>query len=227
MTVTRRAASGPPSPVLDRFRGTGRAARWRRTRLRRAGAVLLTLVAVWSFWGLVRPAEHATVPVLVAARPIAAGARITAADLKVVRWPSGATVPGLLTASTATGRTALAPIATGEPISTSRAGRSNWAALGPDEQAFTVPLADPALAALLSPGDRVDLYDPGDRRLVLRGARVVMCTTPAGDSGPSAGPGERLLVVAVPQRNSAELAGSLSTAATLGTGLVAAARPAA
>lgn len=221
MTGARRGGSAR----FVALRGPGRQARWQRARLRRIAAAALVAVAVCAAWGLLRPAPEATVAVTVAARPIAAGAKISPADLRTARWPSSVAVPGVLPLSTAAGRTATAAIAAGEPVTQSRATRSIWGVLRADEQAFTIPLADPALAGLLSPGDLLDLYDPGDHRVVVSAARVVMSTTPKVEPMGGSATADVMVVVAVPRRNSAELAGSLATAATLGTGLVAAARP--
>jgi Flp pilus assembly protein CpaB len=189
------------------------------------GAAALALLAVVAMWTALRPAEAQTVPVTVAARPIAAGARITDADLKTVRWPADARLPGVLRPGSAAGRTAVTSISVGEPVTATRAARSTWTTLRRDEQAFTVPLADPSVIALLSPGDLLDLYDPTDRHLVAAGVRVVMSTTPKVEPSGAGSAPSATLVVAVDRRHSAEFAGSLAGAATVGTGLIAAARP--
>lgn len=211
---------------MSRFgsaRTGSRAQRWRRTRLRRTGALLLAVLALWTTWAALRPSAAATVAVTVAARPIAAGTTLGSADLKIVQWPAGVVVPGLLLPAQAAGQVTTGALAAGEPVTATRLARSAWKALRPGEQAFTIPLADPQLAALLRAGDRVDLYDPATRRLVVSSARVVMSTTPKVGPHDVTAPAEPTLVIAVEQRNSAQLAGALASAATLGTGLIAAA----
>ena len=128
MTGARRGGSAR----FEALRGPGRQARWQRARLRRIAAAALVAVAVCAAWGLLRPAPEATVAVTVAARPIAAGAKISAADLRTAQWPSSVAVPGVLPLSTAAGRTATAAIAAGEPVTQSRATRSTWGVLRAD-----------------------------------------------------------------------------------------------
>lgn len=164
----------------------------------------------------------------VASREIDAGAVLTKADVRVVHWPTSVAVPGLLPEQDAVGRRAVTRIAPGEPVTSTRLVTSQWAQLGSTEQAFTVPLADNALAAFLQPGDRIDLYDPGDHRLVATAARVVISTTSTrgeSDEVPTAQGHGTVLVIAVPRAESATMASALANAATLGTGLIAAASP--
>ena len=209
---------------IERYRGPGRLARSRRLRLRRSGALALAVLAVWAAWGAFRPAAGQTRTVTVAARDMPAGSTITAADLRTVRWPTGAVVPGLIDRADAVGRRTIAAISSGEPVTTSRVGSSNWVSLGADERAFTVPLADAALARLLKPGDRIDLYDPTDHRLLVSAARVVMSATQKVQPLERTN-SEFTLVIAVNSSESRGFAAALGNSATVGTGLIAAARP--
>jgi len=122
-----------------------------------AGAlgVLLTL-------GVLRSADR-TVPVVVAARDLGAGAVIEAADLGVARVRAGsATMATLVRADDAValeGRTLGGPVGAGAPVL-----RSALRPAGRDDarrtMSFPLPRAR-ALAGRLEPGDRVDVVTVG------------------------------------------------------------------
>jgi pilus assembly protein CpaB len=102
-----------------------------------------------------------TVPLLVAARDLAPGTALVAADVRVVRAPETLRPAGALdSAETVAGRMLAGPAGVGEPITAIRLVSAENARLvtgTPDAVAVPVRLADPAVADLLGPGVRVDV----------------------------------------------------------------------
>jgi pilus assembly protein CpaB len=97
--------------------------------------------------------------VVVAARDLAAGTELAAADLRVVSMPSGI-VPGGASGRAAglIGRVAAGAIRRGEALTDARVvGPGLTAGLDSDETAVPVRIADPDAAALVRTGDRVDV----------------------------------------------------------------------
>jgi Flp pilus assembly protein CpaB len=138
------------------------------------------------------------VVVLVAAEDLAAGATLTAANVRAVTIPPDLVPTGALRpAAGATGRIVAGPMRRGEPLTDARLlGRGLTAGLSPPEAvAVPVRLADAQTAALVRPGDRVDLLatpvDAGG------GSLANPATTPAGtvgsapDGSATAGPAGR------------------------------------
>jgi Flp pilus assembly protein CpaB len=96
----------------------------------------------------------------VAAADLTAGTRLTAEDLRVVGWPAGLAPSGVVTAVSAlVGRTLATAVGRGEALTGLRVvGPALAAAVERDGRiAVPVRLADPDVAALLRPGDRIDL----------------------------------------------------------------------
>jgi pilus assembly protein CpaB len=164
--------------------------RWRR-RLRRhrrgTTAALAGLCLIGSLEAAA-PARPATVGVLVAAHDLAGGAPLAADDLTLARLPPSAVPAGALTLTTdAVGRTLAGPVRRGEPLTDVRlVGARLVDALGPGLVATPVRLADPAVAGLLRPGDRVDVLaapaDPAQgTRTTLAAADVPVLAVPAVD----------------------------------------------
>jgi pilus assembly protein CpaB len=115
------------------------------------------------------PPPPVLVPVVVAARPIAAGHRLTAEDLRVIGW-AGPVRPAsaLGRISAATGRTAAGPLEPGSVVTESQLlGPGLLTGQPADLLAVPVRLADPAAALLVRRGDRVDILGAA------RGAPVV------------------------------------------------------
>jgi Flp pilus assembly protein CpaB len=163
------------------------------------------------------PRVPRTVPILVAAQDLAAGATIDRAslrlsDLPVADAPSGA----LHSSSAALGRTVGAPVRRGEAITDVRlVGPSLATALaGPGAVAVPVRLSDVDTAALLRPGDRIDVLaapargEGGAARVVARAARVM--AVPSVDPDSTA---DGALVVLATSENAAK---TLAAAATVG-----------
>jgi Flp pilus assembly protein CpaB len=102
----------------------------------------------------------AGVPVLVAAADLAAGARLTAADVRAVPIPDDLVPAGALRPSAGVlGRIVAGPMRRGEPLTDARLlGRGLATGLSPPESvAVPVRLADGQTAALVRPGDRIDV----------------------------------------------------------------------
>jgi pilus assembly protein CpaB len=201
--------------LTRRFFGGGRRGLWRRTVARRVVASLLAgAAAILSIAVARTPPDGPSVPVVVAARELAAGHRLSAADLQVVRIPSDlapadpAAQPGRLL-----GQVLAGPVGTGEPVTARRlTGPGLLAGQQPGHVAAHVPVADPGSVAMVRPGDRIDLLGPDGAALASR--VVVLAVDRSGaaegrlDLGPAAAPPG--VVVAV----SPEAAAALAVATT-------------
>jgi pilus assembly protein CpaB len=165
----------------------------------------------------------------VAARDIAGGTVLGPADVRMVDLPTTA-VPGgaLPSTAAAVGRTLGGAVRRGEPLTDARVVGPGLARLagGPGAVAVPMRLADPAVAALLRPGDHVDVVSvpqSGEATVVVAGVPVLAIPAGLGDSatGVAGRTNEgALVVVAVP----AYLAPRLSSAA-LSTRLTVTLRP--
>jgi Flp pilus assembly protein CpaB len=119
-------------------------------------------------------AQPAGVTVVVAARDLPAGAILGRGDLRTVSLPTGVVPAGAArVVSALLGRTIAGPVRRGETVTDARlVGPGLTAGLGPQESsAVPVRLADAEAAALVRPGDRVDvLGTPVDAAGVAGGA---------------------------------------------------------
>lgn len=137
------------------------------------------------------------VPVVVAARDLAAGARLSTRDLRTLALPTEVVPAGSAREPRSLlGRVVAGPVRRGEPVTDARlVGPGLTAGLAtPELAAVPVRLADPAAATLVRPGDRVDVL-----------ATTVEGTSdqrPAGDAVQVAG-GVRVLAV-LPGRDAAD-----------------------
>lgn len=141
--------------------------------------------------GEVRPTPPPTVPVAVAARALAPGAALTDADVRLEYLPVGLAPSGSHRHTGAVvGRSLVVGAPVGLPIVDGLlAGQAS--PLPPGTVLAPVRLTDPAIAALLRPGDRVDLLAavaaadgvPTARRLAER-ALVLPGPAPARDPTP-------------------------------------------
>src|SRR4051794_8816154 len=108
--------SRPPRP-LPGLTGPARRARWRRRVLRRLLSAALAAAAVALVVLELRPPPEPVTPVLVAAHPVAAGAVLGEADLRLDHVPRGGAQPGVLTTPTdAVGRRVAAGLSRGESL---------------------------------------------------------------------------------------------------------------
>ncbi|GAA2726763.1 RcpC/CpaB family pilus assembly protein [Cellulomonas aerilata] len=173
--------------------------RWRvlAWRARFALAALLLGTAAALAVAQLRPPSPPTVPVVTAARDLVAGAALTTDDVRVVPVPVATAVAGAHPDVAAVlGRAPVVAVPSGLPIVDSLLGADRLAGSGPPGTVVVpVRLADPGVAALLRPGDRVDLVaattsgtgDPVSRRLA---ERAVVLPRPAVEddrSPPSSG----------------------------------------
>lgn len=210
MTTTR--SSGPwrtPTPTL-----THTLTRWlaRHRRALAAGCAGLSVAAIVA---AASPAPEATTPVLVAARPIAAGSPVRAADLRTVLFPrSLAPADAYAAADPAVGRTTAVALSPGTPVTRGAIVGAEGNRGAPGRSLVPARLSDPAITRLVRVGDRVDvlaLDHSGPAKVVARGARVAaMPEPPAANSPLGAGEsgGPVLLFEVDP-----ESAGSLAQAA--------------
>lgn len=110
----------------------------------------------------------------VAARDLPAGTRLGADDLRDVPAPSAVVPAAALDRSGALGQVLLAPVSAGETITAARlSGSGLLTGTPPGTVALPVRLADPGAAALLVPGDRVDLVTAVAHDAPTKAARVV------------------------------------------------------
>jgi Flp pilus assembly protein CpaB len=186
---------------------------------RRLIAALLAGAAVLSALSALRPPAIATVRIWAAARDLSGGAALAGADVRVERLPVADVPTGALRATQPiAGRMLAAPVRRGEALTDVRLlSTALLSALGTAGLvAVPVRVADgPATAALVQPGDRVDVVaaaDPQDAgaastATVARDLRVLAVPGRATDaSGDTGG----LLVVAA----TAAQADALAQAAT-------------
>lgn len=160
------------------------------------------------------PTPAPATTVLAAAHDLAAGTALTAADVSSVALPTGSVPDGALPdAEQVVGRLLAGAVRRGEPLTDVRlVGPALLASLGAaasggDLVAVPVRLADPASAALLRPGDRVDVLaaatspDAPPTAAVVAAAAPVLAVPP-----PSADLEGALVVLATPAGTAARLA---------------------
>ncbi|GAA2970049.1 SAF domain-containing protein [Actinokineospora diospyrosa] len=165
--------------------------------LRRAVAAALVLAAV-ALACRPSPADS-SVPLVVAAHPLAPGVALTPADVRITRAPPDLRPEmALADPAEAVARVPACAIGAGEVITRGRlvGAESLTAAAGPDASAVPVRLSDGGVAELLYPGVRVDVVT-GKRVVLARDAAVV--TVRASDGG-------SLVVLALPRAEAAEVA---------------------
>lgn len=177
---------------------------WARTILfRRTAAALLAVLAVALAAATVLHGRENTVPVLVAARDVPAGATLTGDDVRIRDLPTAYAPAGALhEPGAAVGRILTGSARAGEPITDVRVvGReSTLLATGsPDAVAVPVRLTDAAVADLLRPGSHVDVV--GDPAVLAADAVVVTVRPSEGVSAKG-----RLVVVALPRPVAAKVA---------------------
>lgn len=184
-------------------------------RLRHVAVAVCLALAATVTVGALRPAPPAGVDVVVAARDLPAGTVLAAADLDTVAVPEPLAVAAARASDDA--RAALLGATTAVAVPAGLAlvpSLLSGAALAgpPGTVVAAVRLGDATLAALLAPGEHVDLLaSPGDGGPgVVVAHRAVVLPTPAPQSG---GPldGARTpapLLVAVAPDESAALAGA-------------------
>lgn len=202
-------APRPVEALLAALRTSG----WRRVALlRRGAAAALAVLAL--VLALAPAAGTDTVEVPVAARDLDAGTTLAAADLRLAPYPRDLVPSGVLPAEAA-GRVLAGALRAGEPLTDVRIAGPVLAArlAGPGAAAVPVRLADPTVAGLLHPGDRVDVVTVGADGLgsVLAADAAVLTVLPPEQAG-----GGRLVLVALPGAlATAVAAASLSETVTI------------
>lgn len=171
-----------------------------------AGLSAVAGIRVW------HPPAPPTVAVVVAARDLPSGTRLSSDDLDVRRFPA-ATVPSGSQVR-ALGRTLAGPVSRGEPITATRLVSASMLTGYPGLVALPVRVADPDAVGLLRAGDHVDLVaaDPrrGSASYVAVDAPVLSLPPPSPPDEGTPMPG-RLVVLAVPPDEVADVAGAAAT----------------
>lgn len=165
---------------------------------RRLLAAVCAAVAVVAALRAVSPPPPRLVVVPAAAHDLAAGAVLGPDDVVALRLPADAVPGGAL--GDPVGATLAAPVRSGEPLTDVRLVGQPGSRPPPGLVATPVRLPDAAAAALLRPGDRIDLLATDARRgrtwQVASDALVLQ--TPAADET-TAGPlGGRVVLLGVP-----------------------------
>lgn len=143
-----------------RLLGPGRRPAWRRTRLRRVvSAGLVAAAAGLAMSAFLPQRVPRGVPIVIVAQNLTAGHVLTQGDLAVADWPTDLTPEGTVADPGAlVGRSLGAGMSRGEPVTTARLrgpGLLTGAQTG--LVAAHVRITDPAMAAMATPGDHVDL----------------------------------------------------------------------
>lgn len=159
--------------------------------------------------GELRPPPAPTSPVPVASRALTAGHVLDASDLDVAEMPSGLVPSGApSSAEPLVGASLAVAVPAGLPIVDGLLAH-DLVTGPPGTVVAAVRLADPAVAALLAPGSRVDVLAATDDgttgRPLARGALVVASADPAGHEADDSAPP---LLLAVAPGEAAALAGA-------------------
>ncbi|MEH0108271.1 Flp pilus assembly protein CpaB [Tersicoccus sp. MR15.9] len=245
---TRASPDGGPSTPAGRMIRPVRAdrspprrlVRLLRRRRRLLIALLLCGAAGVAVDGLT-PASAPTVPVVVVARDLPAGAVLTGGDLTRADWPPGAVPDGAVAATeTVTGGRLGAPLRRGSPVTDAALlGPGLLTGSPPGQSAVPLRVSDPTVLRVLRPGDRVDVVlaarqdaatadgsGSSPARTLARSVTVLWTSgaSAAATTGtgvwPTANEDAPLAVVGVPRAVAAELAGSTSGTTTVGLVIV-------
>jgi len=180
----------------DRLRTLLRSVRRAVLRRRRGLAALCVAAAVAAGVHATAAPPPPTTTVLAAARDLPAGNAIASDDVVAVELAPDAVPAG--TVRDPVGRTLAGPLRRGEPVTDVRLVGEGLADAHPELATLPVRFPDAGAAALLEPGDRIDLVatDPqgGGARVVAADALVL--ATPGTDDA-SAGAGMAGVVVVV------------------------------
>lgn len=176
--------------------------------------VALTLFAVAGMLALQTgpAAAGPTSAIVVAARDVDVGHTLTADDLRTIDAPENVVPQGALTnPRRAVGKILTSAARTGEPITDVRLLGRGKIPGGRNMSAVPVRLEDAAVAQVLKPGMKVDVVTADDsagghkrKNVVARNASVLTVT--ASDGGVTAGQSDRLVVIALPEKDATLLA---------------------
>ncbi len=204
----------------------GRPPRWLRRVLRHRRPLIAVLAAVlaWSVVSAVRPAPPPTAEVLAAARDLPPGTVVAASDLVVRSVPAGSRPADAPAAADAlVGRTVVVPLRSGDAVLPRHLLTPELlAGYGPDVVAAPIRLSDDAAAAVVRPGDVVDVLaattgdaaspGSGSATVVASGVRVLLAGAGPAESGggllsaPSSSSGAAELVLAASSSQALALA---------------------
>jgi Flp pilus assembly protein CpaB len=174
-------------------------------------------IAVWFVVQSTSAPAPETVPVWTAAHDLASGTTLGPHDLRRTGFtPASVPASAVRSLTSVVGRTLATPLGTGEPVTVAHLVGADRLAGYPGRSAVAVRIPDADVAALLTPGQLVDLVatDPQGGRppeRVVEGAAVL--AVPHSGGGVSSADGlltGRLVVFAVP----AYLADTLASAGT-------------
>jgi Flp pilus assembly protein CpaB len=172
---------------VSRFGRTAGPVRLRRQRpgLRRLLSAGIACLAVALGLKHLAPTPPTPLPVLVAARDVAAGHRLTSGDLRVASWPPGSGPDGRLSnVAPALGRVSAGPLRRGAVVtSADLLGPGLLTGQPPDLLAVPVRLADGALGGLVGRGDRVDVISAVTSSTVVEDAVVLADPAPGPADG--------------------------------------------
>ncbi|MBC7558257.1 MAG: Flp pilus assembly protein CpaB [Dermatophilaceae bacterium] len=195
-----------------RLIGPGRRPAWQRTRLRRAVSAGLVAIAAGLAMSAFLP--HPTprgVPIVIVAHDLTAGHVLAQGDLAVADWPTDLRPEGAVADPGAlVGRSLGAGMSRGEPITAARlAGPGLLTGAQPGLVAAHVRLTDPAMAAITTPGDHVDLISSAGKLVATDVVVLAVDSSPTGGGTWSATSESRLpggVTVAVSTSTAASLA---------------------
>lgn len=210
------AAANEPRPnqphLIDKLLDRRDALRRRVLRHRGAIAALAAALTVYLVVHAVTAPPPPTEAVWVARHDLASGTTVTAADL-VRRDYAAGTSPAHIIAGPdqIAGRTLAVPVGAGMPVRRDDVLGARWLQGYPGVSAVPIRVSDPAVAPLLTVGDRVDLVatdpeQPDSSRTVARDA-VVLALPPSRPDATTSLTG-RLVLVGVPAQGVGILAGA-------------------
>jgi Flp pilus assembly protein CpaB len=190
--------------------------RWPR-RVAALGCLLLAVVSAVAARGHQSGPREQRTPVVVSSHDLPAGRVLVAADLQLARWPPALVPRGATSDERALiGHRLAGPLTRHEAVLPSRVlGPGLTAGLGADEVAVPVRVSDPAGAALLRPGERVDLIAaapgsataaPQRATTVARRALVLAVLPSTKPENDAANTGTTALIVAVNRESAGEFA---------------------
>jgi pilus assembly protein CpaB len=188
------------------LRSLGRAFSWHRRKL----AVVAAAAAVLCGISAAAPSAPTTVAVVRAARQLAGGAVITASDLSVAQVRPGDLPVGAYTdVGAVVGQTLAAPVAKGQVL-TPLAISSGRTGVGTGHVMAPLRLGDAGMAALLHPGDVVDVVaadtESAKATVVADGVRVITVPQEPDDPATDRSSAGALVLLDVDRPTAANLA---------------------
>lgn len=199
-----RVSAPPPRPRRRPLLALGRAVSWHRRKL----AVVAALGAVLTGIAAVAPEGPATIEAVQATQQLAGGTVLTAQNLTVKRVRASDAPVGLVSEPTELiGMTVAAPIAARQTL-TNLAVVTPQAAVAPGRVLAPLRLIDDDVAALLRPGELVDVLaaDAEQKRAKVIASAVRIIAVPHLDQEGSVVNSGTLVLVEVDRATAAELA---------------------